>query len=868
MFDGGQVPNLLSMSPEEISSVFKKYMREIPHPLLAGDTIDRKLADRFSEVLELGTVDLKIKRIRKLLKKLSVFRRNLCRELFYILYLVSLERQNNKMDSHNLATIFGGMVNIISDTMSSVAKTDLCTFITQYFPLIWKGLDEPKTKPFSQLTPDTTKATISIYLDDGTWKTFLVPKSINCSELTEVVCAKLKHGIMDESKLKAYTMFEIHDREIRLVEPDEHVFQIYDRSSILLFTDKIDLSYIGNALPLDPDITYPDHIEDEVETEDEEESNEGNFLSISLTNPIVPIEETINEDITSSRVPLSARPPITKKTPIAVREKKSDKHLKSAEDSKAKRRRSKLKANWFHKNSDETALDDIQSLLLQFNSKEKGYLELLNTWTTQVKAPLISENLVDVETLNDLFPHFDDIVSLHDGLKAHLDNFTSISTFLSLRISVYSSYSYKHGLAQSSFQTLKQENPKFEEFITKFHKNTGTELIHIINAPSVRLQELEDIMKRFLSINPDESVFHIYTSIQEIVTKVRQKESVSPDIRQIWDSIEKIPETAEITPSRKIILRGEGSVKFPEEKKSKPSIHIILFNDLLFFYSSQKKFGRRTKETCEAVFIIFKAQVTEEQVENGPGIKFSSGDGLVVYLSDLQDTPNWFTTIQHTIKSLQFIHPHSMTESWWYGTTANKKRNQRKSFAGVTKQSMLKRTDLRSKTDHIEVVVSDEFSPASARHTKKEVWAIKRVAPKKALLVEDIDTSSALSPKAKTDRTFSPKLNSKSTDKKQKLIEPSIHVETKPVTKPRARSIPTSSDIKPITLTEDSHNNKHPTSDASPTEHHPPNHNKHSPQNPNGDDQESEKSGEGKLVPITEKEEANTDQDPPNPKVD
>ncbi len=105
---------------EEVSGVFKKYLRELPEPLLKDDSPDGELQAKFSAVLNgmlsnfhsvltfkvSEEVD-QVAELKRLIPQLTEYRRALCKEIFFVLHLVSRESDINLMDAMNLATIFG-----------------------------------------------------------------------------------------------------------------------------------------------------------------------------------------------------------------------------------------------------------------------------------------------------------------------------------------------------------------------------------------------------------------------------------------------------------------------------------------------------------------------------------------------------------------------------------------------------------------------------------------------------------------------------------------------------------------------------------------------------------------------------------------
>jgi len=272
-FENGMIPDFSEevMGIEEVTGAFKKYLRELPQPLFSDDSPDNKLANRLSEVLLLESPKEKIIRLRHLIKKLSLFKRALIKELFYILYLVSLEHKANLMDARNLSTIFGEMVDIISNTMSARSKADLCTFLITYFPSIFHAIDEippvsNTASPGSKLS--RTGRYITIYFDDGTFKSMFIHPTTTCAELTQNICAKLSQNKIDGSM---YSLYELRDRYLRVVDRTEPIFPYTNRTSLLLFSGKIDGDNLYPHIPVNDEVTQIPIDENEEEELTEEE---------------------------------------------------------------------------------------------------------------------------------------------------------------------------------------------------------------------------------------------------------------------------------------------------------------------------------------------------------------------------------------------------------------------------------------------------------------------------------------------------------------------------------------------------------------------------------------------------------------------
>ena len=68
-----------------------------------------------------------------MLQKINFYHLSLAHELFFILYLVSEESEHNKMDSKNLATIFGRMMEFLSATLTALERESLCEIMIVNF---------------------------------------------------------------------------------------------------------------------------------------------------------------------------------------------------------------------------------------------------------------------------------------------------------------------------------------------------------------------------------------------------------------------------------------------------------------------------------------------------------------------------------------------------------------------------------------------------------------------------------------------------------------------------------------------------------------------------------------------------------------
>jgi hypothetical protein len=157
------LPNLEVYGMEEISSVYKKFLRELPEPILTDSTADNVLQLEVKALIEsnksqgttksVASEDPQIIAVLPLIiKKLSPFRRALLKEVFFLLHLIHRKSEFNLMNTENLATIFGtnfcllltstgGMINILSSVMNSFDKCRLCKILVKEYSEIFKSID-------------------------------------------------------------------------------------------------------------------------------------------------------------------------------------------------------------------------------------------------------------------------------------------------------------------------------------------------------------------------------------------------------------------------------------------------------------------------------------------------------------------------------------------------------------------------------------------------------------------------------------------------------------------------------------------------------------------------------------------------------
>eukprot|EP01127_Copromyxa_protea_P024393 TRINITY_DN9584_c0_g1_i2.p1 TRINITY_DN9584_c0_g1~~TRINITY_DN9584_c0_g1_i2.p1 ORF type:complete len:1172 (+),score=246.40 TRINITY_DN9584_c0_g1_i2:64-3579(+) len=241
-FNNGEVPDFSAdeIGLEEVSGVFKKYLRELPEPLLKDDTQHGELHAQFCSVLSLSSEAEQVERLKILVPRLSEHRRALAKEIFFVLHLVSMESEANLMDSMNLATIFGGMVDIISDTLFADEKKMLCWLLIEFYPEIFSEVDKLVKPPQEEMTDEQkeAKVVISVFLDNGTHRTFWIKGGDTSAHVRGMLFNKLQAQLPITDK---WDLFEVSDREVRQLELQELVAPLVKAGRSIVFSGNFDL---------------------------------------------------------------------------------------------------------------------------------------------------------------------------------------------------------------------------------------------------------------------------------------------------------------------------------------------------------------------------------------------------------------------------------------------------------------------------------------------------------------------------------------------------------------------------------------------------------------------------------------------------
>eukprot|EP01129_Flabellula_baltica_P010548 TRINITY_DN4472_c0_g1_i1.p1 TRINITY_DN4472_c0_g1~~TRINITY_DN4472_c0_g1_i1.p1 ORF type:complete len:770 (-),score=148.43 TRINITY_DN4472_c0_g1_i1:38-2248(-) len=235
MINGGEVPEFDGKGVNDVASVLKKYLRELERPLLS-DGEDESVERFFLEAIDLTDHEALLLKIKSGLVMLNGYRYSLLKELMYTLSCISIHSEVNKMDATNLATIFGGMVNILSSVMSSSQKTELCELLIENYDYFFEAPPSihPKLEPGHGV-----RNIVQVYFSDGTYKAKICRGEETASELKSYMIDKILLSNPDFNAESSY-LFEVKDREYRRIEDDEYVVPIFQNESLIILDDILD----------------------------------------------------------------------------------------------------------------------------------------------------------------------------------------------------------------------------------------------------------------------------------------------------------------------------------------------------------------------------------------------------------------------------------------------------------------------------------------------------------------------------------------------------------------------------------------------------------------------------------------------------
>jgi hypothetical protein len=185
--------------------------------------------------IELGH-DQMIVMFKLLLKQLPPYRKALTYDLLYLLARVASFSSVNLMSPDNLATIFGGMGDIISNKMNPSDRAFCCRFMIENFDAIFDGVMDLAPRP-DDPSLNTVREGIKIYLVDGTFKALICVGSETAKDIAGKTAQKLQQQLnIDCSNFK---LWELRDTFVRPMADSEKCLAIQKSQSALIFTNQL-----------------------------------------------------------------------------------------------------------------------------------------------------------------------------------------------------------------------------------------------------------------------------------------------------------------------------------------------------------------------------------------------------------------------------------------------------------------------------------------------------------------------------------------------------------------------------------------------------------------------------------------------------
>ncbi|EGG16863.1 pleckstrin domain-containing protein [Cavenderia fasciculata] len=159
-YDRGERPNLFEETdPHAISGLLKLYLRELPEPLLTFDRYDKFIAAQ-----SMDDLPSRLKLIKHLVKSLPPVNYAVLNKLMAFVGRVATHSANNKMQIHNLSTVFGpnlireknstattNVQNLVEDTPIINA---LALSLIRDYPYIFGDKEIPEQKIFAKTLYD------------------------------------------------------------------------------------------------------------------------------------------------------------------------------------------------------------------------------------------------------------------------------------------------------------------------------------------------------------------------------------------------------------------------------------------------------------------------------------------------------------------------------------------------------------------------------------------------------------------------------------------------------------------------------------------------------------------------------------------
>lgn len=573
---------------EEVSGVFKKYIRELPHPLFIDDEPKSTFHSEFAKVMELSSVDDQIVTLNKLIKQLTPCRRALTKEIFLIFFLVSLESEINFMSSLNLGTIFGGMVDIISNTMFSDEKKRLCTFLIDNYPKIFHDIDILKKEPEITLTEEekAAKSILTVFLDDGTFRTFWGVGGDTALSVRESLIKKMQQTSEKEINVNKYRIYEIRDREVRMLDDDEYIVPLLKLSKTLLCSNKFNPNEISIPWHISLANKRADQFLDSRQAYldwDQIDENEmmmsGGLRSCEST----PRLESLVLEEAAARQALETEEEEIKKMQLRHRELQEKQQVEIV--------------STVVQSASPEVLEKIKILNEKFVKDEEEYLNNLKILNKFYITPFkqFKEKEISTDEINLIFyPALSGLLGLHEQISSKLTSDNIPHTLLSviLYFKMYAQICSNQDLSLDTARKLSKE-PKFQSFVAKCKKESKceTELIDLLELPGKRTQRYQDQILEIINTSKGEPI-PFATHIKEVyveLTRINSENAEQSEVSKTRAVILQLLERVDVTtfpgnfelmlPTRRFVKEGEGTVKIDSTVLGNYSI--ILFNDII-----------------------------------------------------------------------------------------------------------------------------------------------------------------------------------------------------------------------------------------------------------------------------------------------
>eukprot|EP01129_Flabellula_baltica_P006554 TRINITY_DN2467_c0_g1_i1.p1 TRINITY_DN2467_c0_g1~~TRINITY_DN2467_c0_g1_i1.p1 ORF type:complete len:1122 (+),score=266.39 TRINITY_DN2467_c0_g1_i1:33-3368(+) len=665
-FNEGFEPDFSLYDTESIASALKKYLRGLPRPLLSDDTLEDVIQNRVVSIMELEDEEDMIVQLKEVVESLTVFHHSLLKEFFYLLYRISLHEETNMMHSYNLATIFGGMVDIVSNILPSGKKTDLCNLMISHYEDIF---GEHNYLPPSLEEGKSAKG-VYIYLQDGTYSSKISRPQEKAQDTLLYIIGK-QYLIKPEILSNSSFLYELKDTIWRRIEPDEYIVPISERGSYILLSHLIDPD-------LDNGIDLSNYVAQEPTVYNQEKESPSMIRPLSdrdvsnTSTPSIVADDELHRTKSTDRID-------------QVKGRKrfgSARRLSIADFLTGGKKKSKKRKTSF---DDTENIEDLKTI-------EQEYIVGLQELIDEVLNPLCDSDAND-PIIAKLKKTTEAIKMLHESLIESFEGSNNIpDTFTekSFDFIFYERY-YKQKLDFDILIRALSEKPTVMEI-------TILDVFDRINLPVLHIADYH----------------HFFQGIQTACESIDQKIEYQKCLEQVREIQEyfTLPEIDEKTrsvevsfsdlnmslqhPNRKLIK--EGSMYWFSDKKRQVAVY--LFTDILLI-------GTKTeKERVNLLFnsIFFLKTIEIDLVEKCINITSpQQNEPIVLGYPDESVLRQWVIDINSAVtksKETKFAKPA--------------KRNRSKSK--LTNSSLLRRA---SESNHIKVPSSRTSRRKSSRHRVK-----------------------------------------------------------------------------------------------------------------------------------------------------